>query len=145
VPAGCSLSDHNHTTILHSCTLTFISCNAHINITVTPLSKPRILTCNAIREWSCQGRVSVRCKMWPRQAVTSYHVIHAAHGNDATVLRVRMYVRMTISHSTTRIHNQPTDPTRGNRHFVPPSFQVNDLKHWSVNGDDLITFHASMF
>jgi hypothetical protein len=49
------------------------------------------LTWNVIREWSCQGRV--RCKMWPRHAVTSYHVIHAAQVDDATILHVTAFLR----------------------------------------------------
>jgi hypothetical protein len=52
--------------------------------------------------------LSVRCKMWPRHAVTSYHVIHAAHGDDATVLRVRMYV-CTYHHII--LHNQNPQQT----------------------------------
>jgi hypothetical protein len=56
-----------------------------------------VLTWNVITEWSCQGRVrcdvGVRCKVWTRHALTSYHVIHAARGDCATILRVHMYVR----------------------------------------------------
>jgi hypothetical protein len=31
--------------------------------------------------------------MWPRQAVTSYHVIHPAQVDDATILRVTAFLR----------------------------------------------------
>jgi hypothetical protein len=47
-------------------------------------------------------------KMWPRHAVTSYHVINAAQGDDTTILRVTAFLRhrlKTLKRERRRIYN----------------------------------------
>jgi hypothetical protein len=92
-------------------------------------------------------------------------VIHEAQGDDATILRGHIsdtlgvaraatsagQVIRSICDSTPSATNNETaakimdiDKDEETRQKRQP-FQVNDLKHCSFNGDDLITFHASMF
>jgi hypothetical protein len=92
-------------------------------------------------------------------------VIHAAQGDDATILRgyisdtlgaacattsagqvIRSICDSTPSATNNETATNITDIDKNEETLQKrPPFQVNDTKHRSVNGDDLITFHASMF
>jgi hypothetical protein len=122
----------------------------------------QFLTWNVIMEWSSQGRVSVRCDLGTLWRHTTWCTRHKAmtqryyaHISDTLgvayattsagqVIRSICVCTPSATNNETATNITDIDIDEETLQKLQP-FQVNDLNHWSFNGDDLITFHASMF